>query len=119
MSFSVDVVAYPCPSIKWTFNGTLLTVNDNIVFNNPCMEYSENLQLNWTFTLNVTVLNTTSGSYSAELIMNHTNETIQLPKPLYITIPGMYADYHHRFFHELILLLLLISTHFYYWPDPE
>ena len=87
VSFSVDIVAYPCPSIEWTFNGTLITTSDEMItFNDPCVDETESLQVNWTFTLNVTLTNATSGNYSAEL--NNTAGTIQLPKSVYITVPG-------------------------------
>ena len=89
VSFSVDVVAYPCPSIEWTFNGTLVTIDDMplIAFNDPCVEDAGNLQMNWTYILNVTITEATSGSYSAEL--NNTAGTTQLPKPVYFTVPGI------------------------------
>ena len=86
LSFSMDVVADPCPSIVWNFNGTALRTNDAIAFNNPCTEQSMRLSLSWTFMLNVTVSNATSGSYSA--ILSNIAGTTQLPKPVYITIPG-------------------------------
>lgn len=86
LSFSVDVVADPCPSIEWIFNGTPFTTNDTNTFNNPCIKEARGLD--WTFTLNVTITRATSGSYFAKLI-NIAGITL-LPK-VYFTIPGMSA----------------------------
>ena len=85
LNFIVDVVADPCPSIEWTFNGTRLELNDAIVFNNPCVE--EARSHNWAFTLNVTITRATSGSYSATL--SNIAGTTLLPKRVYFTIPGI------------------------------
>ena len=80
----MSVLADPCPSINWTFNGTYLRASDAIAFNNPCMEGAKGLF--WTFMLNVTVTPATSGSYSANF--SNIGGTSQLPK-LYFTIPGI------------------------------
>ena len=84
LSLSIDVVADPCPSIKWTFDGTQLDSSDAIMFNNPCMEASRSP--NWTLALRVTITRATSGIYSAKL--NNTAGITQLPQ-IYFTIPGM------------------------------
>ena len=88
LNFSVEVVADPCPSVEWIFNGTRLEVSDTIVFNNPCVEDSQARSHNWTFTLNITVVRATSGNYSAKFT-NIAGTTI-LPKSVYFTIPGKY-----------------------------
>ena len=85
VSFSVNVMADPCPSIEWIFNDSVLRMNDFITFNNPCVGVVRGL--NWTFTLNVTVTSTTSGSYTANL--SNIAGTIQLPKPIYLTLAGI------------------------------
>ena len=87
VSFSVDVIADPCPDIEWTFNGMSLNTSETITFNNPCIEEPRRSS-NWTFSLNVTITEETSGSYSAKL--NNTAGTTQLPK-VYFTIPGMFC----------------------------
>jgi hypothetical protein len=87
VSFSASVMADPCPSIEWIFNDTVLRMNDFIAFNNPCMGVIRGL--NWTFTLNVTITSTTSGSYTANL--SNIAGTIQLPKALYFTLAGIYT----------------------------
>ena len=88
VSFSVDVIARPCPDIEWIFNGTRLEADDNTVtFNNPCMDASSR-STTWTFTLNVMITRATSGSYSAKL--SNTAGNTQLPKTIYLTIPGMF-----------------------------
>lgn len=91
LSFSIDVVADPCPSIEWSFNGLHLTSNDIITFNNPCVEESTNRKSNltWTFLLNVTITQATSGSYSA--ILNNTAGLVHLPR-VYFTIPGVFIN---------------------------
>ena len=87
LSFSIAIIADPCPSIMWTFNGAQLHTGDAIMFNNTCMEVAKSP--NWTFTLSVTVTRVTSGSYSAKL--NNTAGITQLQK-VYITIPGMLSS---------------------------
>ena len=84
LTFSVGVMADPCPRIEWTFNGIHLKANENIAFNDPCMEVSE--YPTWTFTLNVIITEATSGSYSAKLI-NIAGFTKLLK--VYFTVPGM------------------------------
>ena len=95
LSFSMNVVADPCPSTEWTFNGVHLRPSDVVTFNNPCTE--ENGGLNWTFTLNVTITIATSGSYSAKL--KNIAGTTQVPK-VYFTIPGMSIEWYQFYKYE-------------------
>lgn len=84
VSFSMEVIADPCPRIVWKFSDTILNISDAIVFNDPCIE--EARSHNWTFMLNVTMTRASSGSYSANL--SNIAGTTTLPKPIYFTIPG-------------------------------
>ena len=85
VSFSVDVVADPCPDITWIFNGTTLGPSNNtFMYSNPCIADSTRLPY-LTFSLNVILTEATSGSYSAN-ITNVAGTTL-LPN-VYITIPG-------------------------------
>ena len=86
VSFSVDIVADPCPGITWIFNGIRLgPSNSTFMYNNPCIEASTRIPY-LTFTLNVILTDATSGRYSAN-ITNIAGATL-LPKA-YITVPGM------------------------------
>ena len=82
VSFSVDVVADPCPDVVWSFNGMVLG-RSNVTFN-PCTEEG-GTSPNWTFTLDVALTAATSGHYSA----NFTNIAgmVSLPNA-YFTIPS-------------------------------
>ena len=94
VSFSVDVIADPCPDIVWNFNGTSLgPSNGTIAFNNPCMEAGAR-SLNWTFTLNFVLTAATSGSYCANFI-NIAGSTYS-PKA-YFTSPGIVMHDHQIF----------------------
>ena len=83
VTFPVDVVADPCPSVMWYFNGTRLGPNNET--DHACIEAGTRSP-NWTFILTVTLTAATSGNYSA----NFTNVagTTLLPT-IYITIPGI------------------------------
>ena len=83
---SVDVVADPCPDVVWSFNGTALgSSNNTFIYNNPCIQ-AGGRSLDHTFTLNVVLTDTTSGSYSA----NFTNAAgSSLVLRAYFTLPGM------------------------------
>ena len=86
VNFFVDVVADPCPDITWFFNGTQLgPVNSIFTYSNPCVGATEGSSPNWRFTLNLTLTEVTSGSYSASF--TNIAGTTQLP-PAYFTIPG-------------------------------
>ena len=86
VNFFVDVVADPCPDVVWNFKGIRLgPSNGTFFFNNPCIE-ADAKSPNWTFTLNVIVTATTSGSYTANLT-NIAGSTFS-PKA-YFTYPGM------------------------------
>ena len=83
--FPVEVVADPCPTIQWFFNGIPLTIsNSTFMFNNPCMA-SGGQNPYWTFTLEVLLTTETSGNYTANLT-NIVGSTL-LPKA-YFTVPG-------------------------------
>ena len=90
--FSVNVVADPCPTVVWKFNGTALGSSNNTfmyMYNNPCIE-ADSRSLNHSFTLNVVRTSTTSGSYSA----NFTNAAgSALLLRAYITVPGMHVHF--------------------------
>ena len=84
---SVDVVADPCPNVLWSFNGTRLgSSNEIFAYNNACI-MTGTKSPNWTFFLNVTLTETTSGYYSASF--TNVAGTAFLPRT-YITIPGMF-----------------------------
>ena len=86
VSFFVDVEAYPCPSVVWSFNGTTLGPSNNtFTYNNPCIEASER-RFMWTFIMNVVLTPATSGQYMANF--TNVNGTTSLPTT-YITIPSM------------------------------
>lgn len=85
-SFFVDIEAYPCPSVAWSFNGIALgPTNNTFTYNNPCLEASDR-SLIWTFTLNVVLTSATSGQYMADF--TNINGTTSLRGP-YITVPSM------------------------------
>lgn len=89
VSFSVDVVADPCPNVVWSFNGTRLgSGNVEFAYNNACIKTGlGTTSPNWTFTLDVILLTAvTSGYYSARF--TNVAGTTFLPRT-YITIPGM------------------------------
>ena len=83
-SFSVDVVADPCPDVVWSFNGIRLEPS-NETYYNTCMG-AVTRGRNWTFTLDVVLMESTSGSYSASF--TNIAGTTSLPN-VYITIPGI------------------------------
>ena len=86
VTFSVDVVADPCPNVTWIFDSIKLgPSNDIVTYNNPCMS-ADARSPSWTFTLDVRLLAVTSGSYSASFsnIAGTTHVHIA-----YLTIPGM------------------------------
>ena len=86
VSWSVDVIADPCPRVVWNFNGTILSPNDsNISYNNPCLEGTSASLNIWTYTLNVVLTSDTSGHYSADF--TNVAGTTFLPRT-YFTIPG-------------------------------
>ena len=86
VSFSVDVMADPCPDVLWSLNGTALgPSNITFAYNNPCLEANEGSFI-WTFTLNVVLTLATSGQYMATF--TNVNGTNSLPRT-YITIPSM------------------------------
>ena len=85
LTFSVDVVADPCPDIVWFLNRTRLgPSNETFTYNNACAEAGASSP-NWTFTLSVLLTAATSGSYTANLTNIAGN--ISLPKA-YFTLPG-------------------------------
>ena len=90
VTISVDVVADPCPDILWSFNGTRLgSSNKTFAYNNACITTMSTIRSpNWTFFLNVTLTESTSGYYSASF--TNVAGTIFLPRT-YITIPGMFT----------------------------
>ena len=86
VTFSVDVVADPCPNVTWTLDSIKLGLsNDIFAYNNPCISPGARSP-NWTFTLDVRLLAVTSGNYSASFsnIAGTTHVHIA-----YLTIPGM------------------------------
>ena len=85
LSFSVDVVADPCPDVFWIFNGTRLgPSNETFTYNNICEAAKAGAR---TFTLSVLLTASTSGSYTA----NFTNIIGSTQSPAaYFTIPSMY-----------------------------
>lgn len=86
LTFSVAVVADPCPDIEWFFNGTRLgPSNETFTYNNACAEAGANSP-NWTFTLNVLLTGATSGSYMANF--SNTVGSAQSPEA-YFTNPGI------------------------------
>ena len=91
VSFSVDVVADPCPEVFWFFNGTRLgPSNETFTYNNTCAETGARSP-NWTFTLSVLLIAATSGSY----IANFTNIAESTKSSAaYFTIPGKYCVMH-------------------------
>ena len=87
VTFSANVIADPCPSITWIFNGIPLgPPNATFRYDNPCTQ-GRVVSPNWKFTLRVPVLTEdTSGPYSANL----TNMAGTTPlHSAYITVPGM------------------------------
>lgn len=86
VSFSVNVVADPCPELVWYFNGIRLGPSNNtFMYNNPCIEAGATIPY-LTFSLNVILTAATSGSYSANI--SNVAGTTLLPKT-YFTVPGM------------------------------
>ena len=85
VSFSVDLVADPCPDVVWSFNGTVLgPSNDTFRYNNACAEVDVTSP-NWTFTLEVALTGATSGRYDA----NFTNIAGMVSMPeAYFSIPS-------------------------------
>ena len=103
VSFFVDVLADPCPSVVWSFNGTVLgSSNDTITYNNPCREGASK-SLIWTYTLNVVLTSDTSGQYLASF--TNVAGTTFLPMA-YFTIPGMLTCMKHRLLKIIIIIML-------------
>ena len=87
VSFSVDVVADPCPDVVWSFNGTRLgPSNETYTYNNACVAETGVNGPTWTFSLSVLLTAATSGSYAANF--SNIAGRATLPKA-YFTIPGM------------------------------
>ena len=87
VTFSIDVVADPCPSITWSFNGTRLgPSNATFSYDDPCTQGGV-MSPNWRFMMQVPVLTEyTSGLCSANF--TNTAGTTTLPNA-YITVPGI------------------------------
>ena len=87
VTFSVDVVADPCSSITWIFNGIPLgSPNATFSYDDPCSQGGV-MSTNWRFTLRIPFLTEDiSGPYSAKL--TNMAGTTTLPN-VYITVPGM------------------------------
>ena len=86
--FSVDVEAYPCPSVVWSLDGiTLGPSNSTFAYNDPCIETGDRI-FTWTFTLNVVLTLATSGCYMATFTNDHGSTS--LPRT-YITISSTHA----------------------------
>ena len=86
VTFSVDVIADPCPDVVWNFNGTRLgPSNETFTYNNACVAETGADGPIWTFTLSVLLTTATSGSYAANF--SNIVGTATLPKT-YFTIPG-------------------------------
>ena len=84
LTFSVDVVADPCPDIVWFFNASRLgSSNETFTYNNACAEAGT--APNWKFSLCVILMAATSGSYTANLT-NIAGNTIL--SNVYFTLPG-------------------------------
>ena len=84
-NFYVDLVADPCPTVQWSFNGTMLgPTNDTFSYNDPCAEPGATSP-NWRFTLDVALSENTSGSFSA--VFTNIAGSVNLP-PAYFTIPS-------------------------------
>jgi hypothetical protein len=87
VTVSVDVVADPCPDVLWSFDGSRLgssKLNETFAYNNACIRTGTRSS-NWTFFLNVTLTEITSGYYSASF--TNVAGTTVLPRT-YITIPS-------------------------------
>ena len=103
VSLSVDVLADPCPSVVWSFNGTALgPSNDTITYNNPCIE-GTSTSLIWTYNLNVVLTSDTSGQYLASF--TNVAGTTFLPRA-YFTIPGMLTCMKHQLLKIIIIIML-------------
>ena len=116
VSFSVDVVADPCPDVVWIFNNTALGPSNNtFMYNNPCIAVDGRNSI-WTYTLNVILTLETSGQYLA----NFTNiaGTALLPMA-YFTIPGMLIKIKCLFDFSDMVSHPSISAYFCYWPITE
>ena len=84
-NFYVDLVADPCPTVQWSFNGTMLgPTNDTFSYNDPCTEPGATSP-NWRFTLDVLLSENTSGPFSAEF--TNIAGAVSLPSA-YFTIPS-------------------------------
>ena len=82
----MDVVAYPCPDVVWSFNGIRLgPSNETFKYNNACLGACTRGS-NWRFTLDVVLTESTSGKYNVSF--TNIGGITSLPK-IYITIPGM------------------------------
>ena len=87
VNFWVDVMADPCPTIIWFFNGTQLgPSNATFTYDDPCSNAVEGSSPNWRYNLAVMLTDETSGSYTATF--TNIAGTVTLPTPAYFTLPG-------------------------------
>ena len=88
VSFSVDVLADPCPDVEWKFSGTTLGPSNNtFMYNDPCLVFDAgDKNFIWTYTLNVVLTSETSGQYVANF--SSVTGTALLLRT-YFTIPSM------------------------------
>ena len=88
VNFFVDVVADPCPSVTWFFDGNQLGPSNSIVsYNDPCVGAVSGDSPNWRFTLTVELTEDTSGNYSASFA--NIGGTKSFTQHAYFTIPGI------------------------------
>ena len=103
-NFYVDLVADPCPTVQWSFNGTMLgPTNDTFSYNDPCNEPGATSP-NWRFMLDVLLSENTSGPFSAEF--TNIAGAVSLPSA-YFTIPSGIIWLNNLCIRALILLAVL------------
>ena len=114
ISFSVNVVADPCPNVVWILNSTALgPSNSTFIYNNACRAVHGRNSI-WTFSLSMVLTSKTSGKFSANFT-NIAGTAILLGA--YFTVPGMFIINVNIYY--IYDAILLISAYLYYWTVIE
>ena len=83
MLFAV-VVGDPCPTVRWSLDGTGIIQSDAYNVSDPCLGSPSSTLYNFTLTINVTM--ETTGTYTAQLINAAGTTDVT---GVFVTVPGM------------------------------
>ena len=82
-----EVMADPCPTIRWRLNGSAVSSGADYTLNNPCSSAPAGTT-SFNFTLTITAKSETIGTYTATL--TNLNGTVKVPE-VFVTPPGKLA----------------------------